>query len=178
MTNDEDRDRPVRDLSAWTVDRLEAFTSTQRGHELEHIRVVAQSHSYRSDEPRHVRLRWAKLSLDANTRMPGDTPWSRDRKTRQNFALRTWIIDHLGPGTDADWDPEALAADTLAALALDPGQAAAMSAGWRDLPTERIGELRRHKNMTAHLDRLLDFLPPGPDRDRLTVWTRVRKYLP
>lgn len=178
MTNDEDRDQPIRDLGAWTVERLEALASTQQGQELERVGVVAQSNAYRSDEPRHVRLRWAKLSLDANARMPGDTPWSRDRKTRQNFALRTWIIDHLGPGTDADWDPEALAADTLAALVLDPGRVTAMSAGWRDLPTERIGELRRCKNMTAHVERLLDFLPPGPDKDRLTVWARLREDLP
>ncbi|WP_436850219.1 TetR/AcrR family transcriptional regulator [Streptomyces monashensis] len=77
-----------------------------------------------------------RLSLNANARLPGDTPWSHDRKTRQNFELRTWIIDHLGPDTDSDWDPEALAADTLAALALDPGQVIAQSASWRDLPTE------------------------------------------
>ncbi|MEE1838771.1 hypothetical protein ACIODX_37805 [Streptomyces sp. NPDC088190] len=178
MSNDADRDQPIRDLSTWAVDRLEAFTITQQGHELERIRVVAQSHAYRSDEPRHVRLRWAKLSLHANARLPGDTPWGQDRKTRQSFALRTWIIDHLGPDTDSDWDPEALAADTLAALALDPGQVLAMSASWRDLPTEQIGELRRYKNKTAHLDRLLDFLPPGPDKDRLINWTEVRKHLP
>ncbi|MFC0532050.1 hypothetical protein [Phytohabitans kaempferiae] len=41
-----------------------------------------------------------------------------------NFALRTWIIEHLGPDTDPDWDPESLAADTLAALTLDPTQLA------------------------------------------------------
>ena len=178
MSNDADQDQPIRDLSAWTVDRLEAFMTTQQGHELERIRVVAQSHAYRSDEPQRVRLRWAKLSLNANERLPGDTPWSHDRKTRQNFALRTWIIDHLGPGTDSDWDPEALAADTLAALALDPGQVMALSASWRDLPIEQISGLRRYKNRTAHLDRLLDHLPPGPDKDQLITWSEVREYLP
>ncbi|MEY2249225.1 hypothetical protein AB8A21_40980 [Streptomyces sp. BF23-18] len=178
MSNDADRDQPIQDLSTWTVDRLEAFTPTQQGHELERIRVVAQSHAYRSDEARHVRLRWAKLSLNANSRLPDDTPWSHDRKTRQNFALRTWIIDQLGPDTDADWDPEVLADDTLAALALDPGQVVALSANWRDLPTEQIGALRRYKNKTAHLNRLLDFLRPGPTKDQLITWTKVRKQLP
>ncbi|WP_405812743.1 hypothetical protein OG241_00525 [Streptomyces sp. NBC_01390] len=178
MSNDTDRDKPIRDISTWTVDRLEAFTATQQSHELERIRVVAQSHAYRSDEARHVRLRWAKLSLNANARLPGDTPWSHDRKTRQNFALRTWIIDHLGPDTDSDWDPEVLAADTLAALVLDPSEVTALSTNWSDLPIERIGELRRYKSKTAHLDRLLDFLPPGPDKDQLITWTEVREHLP
>ncbi|SEL25913.1 hypothetical protein [Streptacidiphilus jiangxiensis] len=178
MSNDANRDQPIRNLSTWTLDRLEAFTITQQGHELERIRVVAQSQAYRSDEPRHVRLRWAKLSLNANARLPGDTPWSLARKTRQNFALRTWIIDHLGPDTDSDWDPEVLAADTLEALALEPDQATTLSASRRDLPTEQISELRRHKNKTAHLDRLLGFLPPGPDKVRLTAWAEARKHLP
>jgi hypothetical protein len=63
-------------------------------------------------------------------------------------------------------------------LALDPGQVIALSASWRDLPIEQIGELRRYKSMTAHLGRLLDFLPPGPDKDRLITWTEVHKHLP
>ncbi|MFJ8871455.1 hypothetical protein ACIRD6_37630, partial [Streptomyces sp. NPDC102473] len=44
--------------------------------------------------------------------------------------------------------------------------------------TERIGELRQHKNMTAHLDQLMAFIPTGPTKDRLNSWTEVRKYLP
>ncbi|WP_405825321.1 hypothetical protein OG705_32995 [Streptomyces sp. NBC_00838] len=179
MSDDDARhDRPIRDLSTWTVDRLEAFTTTQQGQELERIRVVAQSHAYRSDEPRQARLRWAELALNANERLPGDVPWSHNRKICQNFALRAWIIDQLGPAADSPWDPEALAADTLAALTLDPGQVVALSARRRDLPIERIGDLRRHKNRTAHLDRLLDHLPPGPDRDQLVAWSEVRKHLP
>lgn len=178
MSNDKDRDQPICDLSTWTVERLEAFTMAQQGHVLEQVRVVAQSHAYRSDEPRHVRLRWARLSLNANARLPGDTSWSQDRKIRHNFALRTWIIEHLGPDSEPDWDPETLAADTLAALALDPGRAVALSAHWRELPTELIGELRRHKSKSAHLDRLLGFLPPGPVRDQLITWTEARKHLP
>jgi hypothetical protein len=178
LSDDADRDQPVRDLSTWTVDRLEAFATTRQGEELECVRVVAQSHVYRSDEPPDVRLRWAKLSLNANERLPDGGPWSRARKTCQNFALRTWIIGHLGPDTDPDWRPDVVAADTLAALTLDPGEAAALSRSWCDLPVGRIGELRRHKNMTAHLDQLLGHLPPGPDRDRLLSWTEVREHLP
>ncbi|MEV5795527.1 hypothetical protein ACFWA4_14505 [Streptomyces sp. NPDC060011] len=116
--------------------------------------------------------------MNANARLPGDTPWSHDRKVRHNFELRTWIIDHLGPDTDSDWDPEALAADTLAALALDPGQVTALSTNWRELRIEQIGELRRYKSKTAHLERLVDFLPPGPAKDQLITWTGVRRHLP
>ncbi|MET7827150.1 MULTISPECIES: hypothetical protein [unclassified Streptomyces] len=116
--------------------------------------------------------------MNANARLPGDTPWSHDRKVRQNLALRTCVIDLLGPDTDSGWDPEALAADTLAALALDPGQVTALSTNWRELRIEQIGELRRYKSKTAHLERLVDFLPPGPAKDQLITWTGVRRHLP
>ncbi|MGW4392557.1 hypothetical protein [Streptomyces sp. NPDC004685] len=176
--SDTEHDQPIRDLSTWTIDHLEAFATASQGQELERIRVVAQRHAYGSDEPRSVRLRWAKLSLNANERILGGNPWSDAQRRRQNFALRTWIIEHLGPGTDRDWHPEALAADTLTALTLDPGQAGTLSANWHDLPTGQIGELRRHKNMTAHLERLMVFIPSGPTKDRLNSWAEVRKHLP
>ena len=75
-------------------------------------------------------------------------------------------------------NPEALATDTLAALTVDPEDARAMSASWRDLPIEQIAELRRHKNLTAHLDRLVGLLPPGLTRERVATWVEVRKLLP
>jgi hypothetical protein len=53
-----------------------------------------------------------------------------------------------------------------------------MSTHWRDLPTEQIGELRRHKNLTAHLDRLVGCLQAGPVKERLTTWLGVREQLP
>lgn len=96
----------------------------------------------------------------------------------QEFALRTWVIEHLGAGTDPDWNPEALANDTLAALSLEPRRAESVAAGWQDLPFKRIGELRRHKNLTAHIDRLMPSIPPGPIKDRLASWASVRQYLP
>ena len=96
----------------------------------------------------------------------------------QEFALRTWVIEHLGPDADPDWNPEALADDTLAALSLDPHQAESTAAHWRDLPREQIGALRRHKNLTAHVDRLIPNLQPGPAKDRLTTWASTRHQLP
>jgi hypothetical protein len=178
LNKDAGRGGPIRDLDNWTIERLEAFAAAQNGEELEQVRVIAQSHAYRSDEPRLVRLRWAKLSLHANQRMHGDSPWEQNRMTSQAFMLRTWVIEHLGPDADPDWNPEILAADTLAALTVDPDDAGTMSANWRDLPIEQIGELRRQKNLTAHLDRLVDLLQPGATKDRLVVWSEVRKLLP
>jgi hypothetical protein len=169
---------PIRDLDTWRFDRLEALAAAQNGEELEQVRVIAQSHAYRSDEPRLVRLRWAKLSLQANERLHGDGPWEQARMAGQAFALRTWVIEHLGPDADPDWNPEILAADTLAALTLDPDDARTISTNRRDLPIEQIGELRRQKNLTAHLDRLLDILQPGATKDQLVVWSEVRKLLP
>jgi hypothetical protein len=168
------------DISAWTVERLEAYAAAQHGQELERVRVVAQARAYRSQEPRHARLRWARLSLDANARLHGNScdPWGRARMAHQNFWLRTWIIKHLGPDTDPDWDPSALAADTLAALTLDPAQASTTAANWPDLLPEQIGELRRHKNLTSHLATLVIYLQPGPTRDQVAGWIEVREHLP
>lgn len=178
MTKDAGRGGPIRDLDTWTIDRLEAFAAAQNGEELEQVRVIAQSHVYGSDEPRLARLRWAKLSLRANERLHGDGPWEHTRMASQAFMLRTWVIEHLGPDADLDWNPDILATDTLAALTVDPDHARTISANWRDLPIEQIGELRRQKNLTAHLDRLVDLLQPGATKDRLLIWTEVRKLLP
>ena len=167
------------DIGAWPVERLEASAATQHGRELEAIRVVAQMHAYGSDEPKHARLRWAKLSLDANARLHGNgsSSWDRTRMAQQNFMLRTWIIQHLGPDTDPDWDPRALAADTLAALTLDPGQASTTAVNWRGLPIEQIGELRRHRNLTSHRATLVCYLQPGQTRDQIVTWILVREHL-
>ncbi len=80
---------------------------------LETIRVLAQSYAYRSDDDQYLQRRWAKLSLYANGRLHGEGAWDRARMFCHNFMLRTWIIEHLGPDeSDADWDPNALAANT------------------------------------------------------------------
>ncbi|KDN87703.1 hypothetical protein KCH_05380 [Kitasatospora cheerisanensis KCTC 2395] len=101
------------------------------------------------------------------------------RVAQQDFMLRTWVIDRLGPDdTDPDWSPEALASDTLDTLTFTPAQAAGLSEGWRDLPLEQIRELRRHKNLTAHLESLVGHLSPGPVREQLVAWTVTRPLLP
>lgn len=172
------RDEPIRDLSTWTIEDLEAQAVVQHGEELERVRVIAQAEAYRPGQPRQARLRWAKLSLHANERLHGDDPWDRARMLGHNFALRAWIIEHIGADTDPDWDPETLAADTLAALALDPDQARARSIGWRNLPVEQISELRQHKNLTAHLDKLIRHLQTGPATDQLIAWMEIHPHLP
>jgi hypothetical protein len=164
-------------IGTWTVERLEAFTEGTRGPHLEAVRVLAQAHAYRDDEPREARLRWARLALLANERLDGDGPWEKARSAQQNFMLRMFVIDEIGPG-DGDWSPEGLAADTDKALPPSPAEARALAAHWRELPLERIGELRRLKNLTAHLGRLLPHLPPGPVRDRLLAWAQARRHLP
>lgn len=179
MNADADHENPSRDLSTWTFERLQAFASDTQGRQLEVVRVVAQGHAYRADEPREARQQWAKLSLQANQRLHGDGLWDRARATQQNFMLRMWMIDQLGPdGEDPDWSPEKLAADTVTALALTPTEARALADQWRDLAVEQIGELRRHKNLTAHLDRLVNHLQPSPVRDQLLAWTETRQHLP
>jgi hypothetical protein len=115
------------------------------------------------------------------------TPTNGCTATTHRTKLRTWVIRHLSPdSTDTDWNPEALAADTLAALTLEPGQASAIAASWRKLPIEQIRELpigqirelHRHKVLTLHLGHLIGYLPPGLARDQLTAWHEVREHLP
>lgn len=181
MTGDTVSDLPNGELSAWTIERLEehATTLAPGSKALETVRVLALSHAYGSGEDPRARLRWARLSLDANRRAHGSSAWDRTRMLSHDFMLRTWIIGHLGPDdADASWSPEALAVDTLAALTLDPGQAGTVSKSWHALPAEQIGELRRHKILTAHLDALIGYLQPGPARDQLSVWSQVRASLP
>lgn len=133
-------------------------------------RIIAQQHAYDKGLPRAERLRWAKLALRADRR-------PADRATE--FNLRAWVIDRLDPGPgDPDWDPGTLAADTLAALSLDPARAAELAGRWRSLPIEQIRELRRHKNLTAHLDLLMPWLSPGPVTAQLRVWQELRRQLP
>ncbi|MFC9331391.1 hypothetical protein [Kitasatospora sp. NPDC057015] len=148
--------------------------------QLEAVRVVAQQHAYGySDQPREVRRQWAALSLLANRRMHGDGSGDSTREVTQDFMLRTWVIRHLGrDDTDPDWSPERLAVDTLATLSLAPSEAETLAADWRGLPTERIRELRRHKNLTAHLDDLVGYLQPGPIRSQLLRWIETRGSLP
>lgn len=165
-------------MGTWRIERLEAYAADVRGYQLEHVRFTAQFHAYQSVEPREVRLRWAVLSLDANRRSQGDGPQEQYRVSHTDFTLRTWIIENLGPGPEQASDPEALAADTLAALTHDPAQATAIAADWRSLPIEQIRDLRRHKNLTAHLDRLVGHLRPGPTTELLKAWIEARKWLP
>lgn len=179
MSTGADQEEPGNDLSTWPIERLQAFAMDARSWQLEAVRVVAQQHAYYSDQPQEARRQWAKLSLLANRRTHGDGPGDPAREAQQDFMLRMWVIDRLGPDDkDPDWSPEKLASDTLDALALTPPQATALASHWRDLPIEQVRELRQHKNLTAHLDRLTDRLRPGPTRDQLLLWTEIRRLLP
>ncbi|MFD7934581.1 hypothetical protein ACFV4T_08595 [Streptomyces sp. NPDC059755] len=174
-------EEPGRDLNTWTLDQLQTFIHDARGQQLETARVAAQGHAYNSSHPQEARRQWAKLSLLANRRMLDDAegPSARVRVAQQDFMLRMWVINRLGPDrTDHDWSPEALASDTLDTLTFTPAQAAGLAKGWRDLPIERIRELRWHKNLTAHLESLVGYLAPGPVREQLAVWNATRSLLP
>ncbi|MFF7976613.1 hypothetical protein [Streptomyces sp. NPDC007905] len=180
MSTGTDQKEPQHDLSTWPIERLQAFTADAHDcSQLESVRVVAQQHAYDSNQPRDARRHWAELSLPVNRRMRGTGAEGSARELQQDFMLRTWMIDHLGPANEnSDWSPEALAADTLAALAFSPSEAAALASNWRELPLEQIRALRRHKNLTAHLEGLIGYLQPGPTRDRLLPWIETRQLLP
>ncbi|MFE2580113.1 hypothetical protein [Streptomyces sp. NPDC059378] len=179
MSSGEYREEPGRDLSTWTLEQLQTFIHDARGQQFESARVAAQGQAYNSSHPQAARRQWAKLSLLANRRMLDNAEGPSARVTQQDFMLRMWVIDRLGPDdTDPDWNPEALASDPLDALTFTLTQAAGLAEGWRDLPIEQIRELRWHKNLTAHLDILVAYLEPGPVRERIIVWAATRQHLP
>ncbi|MEU6496029.1 hypothetical protein ABZ890_37545 [Streptomyces sp. NPDC046984] len=179
MSDDAYREEPGDGLSTWTLDQLQTFIHDARGQQLEMARIAAQEQVYYSSHPQEARREWAKLSLLANRRMLNNAEGHSARVAQQEFMLRMWVIDRLGPDdTDPDWSPEALASDTLDALTFTPTQAADLAEGWRDLPIEQIRELRWHKNPTAHLESLIGYLAPGSVRERLVTWTATRPLLP
>ena len=178
MVEDAESGEQAHELSRWSVEELEVYVAAHRGAVLETVREVAQSQAYRSDLPRHHRLRWAALALLANDRQRSDDAWGQARKASQDLHLRTWVAEHLGPDTDPAVNPTAIAADSLAALTLEPSDALMMSTNWHELPVEQIGLLRRHKNMTVHLSRLIELLPSGPEKDQLAAWIAVHEHLP
>ncbi|MFI1168629.1 hypothetical protein ACH4UM_34955 [Streptomyces sp. NPDC020801] len=101
-------DQPNLNPSSWSIESLEThMAGLGRGQVLERIRTVAQSHVYRSVQSRDAGLRWARLSLAANRRSCGDGVWEQALMRSQEFALRTWVIEHLGTDADPDWNPEA-----------------------------------------------------------------------
>lgn len=175
----EETGHDLHDLSTWTLAELRTFVQNTHGRRLEAARVVAQGRAYHAGHSQEARRAWAKLSLLANRRMLGAGEGDDARVAAQDFALRMWVIEQLGPDdTDPDWNPAALASDTLDALTFTPARAAALADGWRDLPIERIRALRWHKNLTAHVERLIGHLSPGPVHDELVTWTATRRLLP
>ncbi|MFI9155541.1 hypothetical protein [Streptomyces sp. NPDC053367] len=67
------------------------------GPHLEPARVVAQGQAYHDGRRGHVRRQWAKLSLLANRRMLDGAGGCSVRVAHQDFMLRMWVIDQLGP---------------------------------------------------------------------------------
>jgi hypothetical protein len=180
------REEPGRDLSTWTLDQLQTLIQNTCDEWLETARLAAQGHAYDSSHPLETRRQWAKLSLLANRRMlPAGEGYAHPRRAtavrvaHQEFMLRMWVIEQLGlDDTDPDWSPKALASDTLDALTFTPAQAAALADGWSNLAIKQIRELRWHKNLTAHVERLVGYLAPGPIHDQLLTWTATRQSLP
>ncbi|MGX1267138.1 hypothetical protein [Streptomyces phaeoluteigriseus] len=167
-----------RHLSTWTLDQLQTFIHDARGQQLETARVAAQGQAYNSSHPQKARRHWAKLALLANQRMLDHAEGHPARVAQQEFMLRMWVIDRLGPDdTDTDWIPEALASDTLDALTFTPPQAAGLAEGWRDLPTEQIRELRRQEEPDGSFGKpgRLSGTRPGTRATRHWTATRPRR---
>ncbi|MEU8828139.1 DUF6194 family protein [Streptomyces sp. NPDC048636] len=173
------RNQRVRSCRLLMDEHFQTLVGEAHGQELEAARLLAQDRAYDDGCSREDRVRWAAVSLEASRRQGGGGRGRRTRARSQEFMLRMWVIDRLAPDDpDGDWNPEALAGDTLDALELSPAEARALAAHWSELDVERMRELRRHKNLTAHLDRLIGHLRPGPVRDQLGAWAALRPLLP
>jgi hypothetical protein len=172
---------PARDLSTCALEEVRAWAQRldHHGQVLERIRTVAVFHAQDDGCVPEDRKRWAKLALEVNARMPGDSPWDRARRTMNNTRLRTLIIERLGADpNDPDWRPEQVAQDILREIPLTPAQARELSDGWQSQPIDRIGELRRVKNISAPLRQLIAHLSPGPLHDQARQWLSIRPRLP
>jgi len=147
--------------------------------ELERVRTMTVLHAQDDRLDPEDRKRWAKLSLQVNTRMHGDGLWERTRMVTQNFRLRTHIIDSLGPDPqDTDWNPDLVAREILAALTLTPAQARELSDHWQTRSKDQIGELRRLKSTIAPLQQLLRHIQPRPLHDQAQEWLAIQELLP
>ncbi|MFE6554090.1 hypothetical protein ACFVHS_37700 [Streptomyces sp. NPDC057746] len=90
-------------MSTWTLDQLQMFIRDARGQQLETARVAAQGQAYNPSHPQEARRQWAKLSLLANRRMLEHADGASAGVAQQDFMLRMWVIDQLGPDdTDSD----------------------------------------------------------------------------
>ncbi|GAA0623897.1 hypothetical protein GCM10010174_48830 [Kutzneria viridogrisea] len=106
MSDDTGPDQSAPDLGTCTIGQFEHHVASRASRPgLERVWVVAQAHPYHSEQSRQARRRWPRLSLTANARLPSDDPEERARQWCHNFALRTWIIEHLGSGDVPDWAP-------------------------------------------------------------------------
>lgn len=174
------RSEPPRDPSTWTLGRVREWAARlDDGQELEAVRAVTVDHVQDGHLPPDERKSWAKLSLQVNSRMYDKGAQRQARMTQNNVRLRTFIISKLGPDPeDPDWSPEQVVRDVLAAVPLTPEQARGLSEHWRDLPVDRIRELREIKNLTGPLQELLGHLHPGRLHAQAQEWLHARTALP
>jgi hypothetical protein len=172
---------PTSDISAWTIEQVQASAdrTDQRGQELEILRAVTVFHAQDDRLEPEDRKRWAKLSLQINARMHGDGPWEQTRMVTQNFRLRTLIIDRLGPDPqDPDWNPDLVASEILAAITLTSAQVRELSERWKTRSMDQIGELRRLKSTVAPLQQLLRHIQSRQLYDQAQEWLAVRELRP
>ncbi|MFF4773352.1 hypothetical protein [Microtetraspora fusca] len=94
------------------------------------------------------------------------------------FHLRAGLIDDLGPTGSSLWNPDALAADILAALPLRRERAATWAANWQQRPRSEILTLRQCKSLLAPAQSIRGYLSKTPTTTELDEWLGLREQLP
>ncbi|MEU7885657.1 hypothetical protein AB0B54_09170 [Microbispora bryophytorum] len=120
---------------------------------------------------------WAETAMYAIGRAEAaglDTTSANARR----FYLRAGLINDLGPMGSSLWNPDALAADILAALPLQLEQATEWATNWQQRPRTEILALRRCKNLLGSAQYIRDYLSTTPTARRLDQWLTLREQLP
>ncbi len=131
----------------------------------------------RQPEQGDGRHMWAETAMYALARAE-DAGLDAVAANMSRFHLRAWMIVNLGPTDSPLVNPDALAADILAALPLRREDAAEWAPGWRRRSHAEILALRQCKNLLAPAQVIRHRLSAGPTVRVLDQWLDLRERLP
>ncbi|MEU7882956.1 hypothetical protein [Microbispora bryophytorum] len=131
----------------------------------------------RQPEQGDGRRMWAETAMYALARAE-DAGLGAVAANINRFHLRARMIADLGLTGSPLVNPDALAADILAALPLGREEAAELASGWRQRSHAEILALRQCKNLLASAQVIRHRLSAGSAARVLDRWLALRERLP